>query len=188
MVLMSSCCIVADEMLGDLDVERKTQAEVLLNAYSRELDRRRLSAGAQGLFSSGNGWLKPFVMYVGLLTTVSDDDEYEDDDSDEEFVYPGSEVADTPRAPSLRSAATSYFGRGGSRGPTDLTPHLAQAPDFRVPTHEAPRKVLTPGWTQPTPHQVHAQWERDDAAAECRECRRRFTFLVRRVSASSTTC
>ncbi|EPT02761.1 hypothetical protein FOMPIDRAFT_1059042 [Fomitopsis schrenkii] len=148
---------------GDLDVERKTQAEVLLNAYSRELDRRRLSAGAQGLFSSGN-----------------DDDEYEDDDSDEEFVYPGSEVADTPRAPSLRSAATSYFGRGGSRGPTDLTPHLAQAPDFRVPTHEAPRKVLTPGWTQPTPHQVHAQWERDDAAAECRECRRRFTFLVRR--------
>ncbi|KAH9938547.1 uncharacterized protein B0H18DRAFT_866827 [Fomitopsis serialis] len=150
-------------ILGDTDVERKTQAEVLLNAYSRELDRRRLTAGAQGLFSSGD-----------------DDEEYEDDDSDEEFHYPGSEPLDTPRAPSIRSAVTDYFGQSGSRGPTDLTPHLAQAPDFRVPTHEAPQKVLTPRWTPPTPHQVHAQWERDEAVSECRECRRRFNFLNRR--------
>lgn len=41
----------------DEDVERKTQAEVLLNAYSRELERRRLAAGAQGLLISGNGEL-----------------------------------------------------------------------------------------------------------------------------------
>jgi hypothetical protein len=41
--------------LGDDDVERKTQAEVLLNAYSRELDRRRLAAGAQGLLFSTGG-------------------------------------------------------------------------------------------------------------------------------------
>lgn len=41
--------------LGDDDVERKTQAEVLLNAYSRELERRRLAAGAQGLLISGDG-------------------------------------------------------------------------------------------------------------------------------------
>ncbi|KAH9843911.1 FYVE-domain-containing protein [Rhodofomes roseus] len=149
-------------ILGDMDIERKTQAEVLLNAYSRELDRRRLAAGAQGLFSAGD-----------------DDEDYEDDDSDEEFHYPGSEVPDTTRAPSIRST-TTYFRRIGSRGPTDLTPHLAQAPDFRVPTHEAPQKVLTPRWTPPTPHQVHAQWERDDAVGECRECRRRFTFLNRR--------
>jgi hypothetical protein len=40
---------------GDDDVDRKTQAEVLLNAYSRELERRRLSAGAQGLLISGQG-------------------------------------------------------------------------------------------------------------------------------------
>lgn len=39
----------------DEDVERKTQAEVLLNTYSRELKRRRLDAGAQGLQVSGNG-------------------------------------------------------------------------------------------------------------------------------------
>lgn len=36
-------------------MDRKTQAEVLLNAYSRELERRRLSAGAQGLLISGDG-------------------------------------------------------------------------------------------------------------------------------------
>lgn len=47
---------------------------------------------------------------------------------------------------------------------------------------------MTPGWTQPTPHQVHAQWERDDAASECRECHRRFTFLSRRVSEYVRLC
>ena len=44
-----------DAVVGDDDSERKTQAEVLLNAYSRELERRRLAAGAQGLLISGNG-------------------------------------------------------------------------------------------------------------------------------------
>lgn len=44
--------------VGDDDVERKTQAEVLLNAYSRELERRRLEAGAQGLLISGDGETK----------------------------------------------------------------------------------------------------------------------------------
>jgi len=34
---------------GDDDPDRKLQAEVLLNAYSRDLERRRLAAGAQGL-------------------------------------------------------------------------------------------------------------------------------------------
>jgi hypothetical protein len=37
--------------IGDEDQERRTQAEVLLNAYSRELERKRLAAGAAGLFS-----------------------------------------------------------------------------------------------------------------------------------------
>ena len=90
---------------------------------------------------------------------------------------------DTARAPSIRSTTTDYFGRAtSSRGPTDLTPHLSQAPEFRVPTHEAPQKVLTPRWSAPSPHQLHATWERDDQVSECRECRRRFTFLNRRVS------
>ena len=48
---------------GDDDLERKIQAEVLLNAYSRELERRRLAASAQGLlFSTGGKSLPPSVV------------------------------------------------------------------------------------------------------------------------------
>lgn len=86
------------------------------------------------------------------------------------------------RASSIHSNATDYFSRHGvSRAPTDLTPQLSHAPEFRVPTHEAPQKVLTPRWTPPTPHQVNAQWERDESVTECRDCHRRFSFLTRRV-------
>ncbi|KAI0650620.1 FYVE zinc finger-domain-containing protein [Trametes meyenii] len=155
-------------ILSDDDSERKIQAEVLLNAYNRELERRRLAAGAQGLLISGD-----------------DDQDFDDDDDDEEFHYPGAPSPPlTARPPSLRSTTTDYFtrasGSGTPRNLVDLTPHLSQAPEFRVPTHEAPQKVLTPRWTAPTPHQVHAQWERDETVSECRECRRRFTFLNRR--------
>ncbi|KAH7924028.1 ankyrin [Leucogyrophana mollusca] len=152
-------------ILSDDDGERKTQAEVLLNTYSRELERRRLVAGAQGYLISGS------------------DDEFrnDDDESDDEFVYPGYSPPGTVRAPSIRSGSTDYFARSSvSRGPTDLTPHLSQAPEFRVPTREAPQKMLTPRWSSPTPHQIHAQWERDEAVHECRDCRRRFSFLLRR--------
>jgi hypothetical protein len=41
--------------LGDDDPERKLQAEVLLKAYNRDLERRRLAAGAQGLLISDYG-------------------------------------------------------------------------------------------------------------------------------------
>lgn len=77
---------------------------------------------------------------------------------------------------------TDYFARAPSRGPTDLTPHLSQAPEFRVPTHEAPQKVLSPRWPPPTPHSLNVQWERDEAVSECRGCNRRFNFILRRVS------
>ncbi|EIW82417.1 hypothetical protein CONPUDRAFT_72656 [Coniophora puteana RWD-64-598 SS2] len=159
-------------ILADDDAERKTQAEVLLNAYSRELERRRLSAGARG-----------------LLITDSEPDEADDNDSsDEEFHYPGYSPPPTARAPSLHSVSTEVTSRPGvSRAPTDLTLHLTLSPDFRVPTHEAPQKVMTPRWTQPTPHSLHAQWERDESVAECRDCHRRFTFLLRRVRNDSMT-
>ncbi|KAH8106102.1 hypothetical protein BXZ70DRAFT_886506 [Cristinia sonorae] len=151
-------------ILSDHDAERKTQAEVLLNAYSRDLERRRIAATAQGLLIFGD----------------SEDDWDEDDSDDEEFHYPGTSPVETMRAPSIMSNTTDYFGRSSSRGPADLTPHLSQASEFRVPTHEAPQKVLTPRWTPPTPHQLHAQWERDETVTQCRECRRRFTFINRR--------
>ncbi|KAH7916333.1 hypothetical protein BJ138DRAFT_996133 [Hygrophoropsis aurantiaca] len=153
-------------ILGDDDGERKTQAEVLLNAYSRELERRRLAAGRQGFIITGS------------------DDGFRDDneESDDEFVYPGYSPPGTVRASSIRSGSTDYFARPMvTRGPTDLTPHLSQAPEFRVPTRETPQKMLTPRWSSPTPYQVHAQWEKDETVLECRDCRRRFGFLLRRV-------
>jgi len=62
----------------------------------------------------------------------------------------------------------------------DLTPHLSQAPEFRVPTHEAPQKIMLNRRNTPTPHSVHAQWEKDETVHECRSCKRRFNFLLRR--------
>ncbi|KAF5370028.1 hypothetical protein D9758_001168 [Tetrapyrgos nigripes] len=154
-------------ILADEDLERKTQAEVLLNAYSRELERRRLAAGAQGLLISGD----------------DADVDLDGDDSDEEFHYPGaspraSSIRPTLRAASISSGSTDYFSRPETvRQPTDLTPQLSQAPDFRVPTHEAPQKVTR--WTTPSPHQIH-QWERDEDVSQCRDCHRRFNFITRR--------
>jgi hypothetical protein len=45
--------------LGDDDADRKTQADALLNTYSRDLERRRLAAGAAGLLivSQGKSYL-----------------------------------------------------------------------------------------------------------------------------------
>lgn len=118
-----------------------------------------------------------------LKISVEENYDEDDDDDDEEFHYPGSSPIDVVRTPSVRSMGTDYFTRSSTpRTLTDLTPHLSQAPDFRVPTHEAPQKVLTPRWTPPTPHQIHAQWERDETVTQCRECRRRFGLLTRRVS------
>lgn len=44
-------------VLGDDDADRKVQAEVLLNAYHRELERRRLQAGIQGVIITDDGML-----------------------------------------------------------------------------------------------------------------------------------
>lgn len=61
-IIVSSCLTA-----GDDDPERKTRAEVLLGMYSRELERRRLEAGAQGLLISGNGLYHAFRI-IFLLT------------------------------------------------------------------------------------------------------------------------
>ena len=169
-------------MTGDGDVDRKTQAEVLLNAYSRELERRRLDAGAQGLLITDSGELSLIKRASYSKRELSDDDDLDDDESEEGFHYPGSSSEVTPRPPSIGSTSTDYFQRTQSRGPADLTPHLSQAPEFRVPTHEAPQKVLSPRWIPPTPHSLHAQWERDEVVSTCRSCQRRFNFITRRVS------
>ncbi|KAG8736668.1 hypothetical protein FRC12_017505 [Ceratobasidium sp. 428] len=116
----------------------------------------------------------------------ADPQDVDDDDSDGSFHYPGSPTS-TARPPSVHSHvtnATDYFTQSRRAPPNtvphDLTPQLSQAPEFRVPTHEAPQKVLTPHWTPPTPHSIQTRWEPDDAVGECRGCRRRFTWLLRK--------
>ena len=142
--------------------------------FSRELERLRQRVGLSATFSGING----------------DEDEGDDSSSDESFHYPtASSPSSTARPASIRSHATNdYFNSGpstarasSSRGGTvDLTPQLSQAPEFRVPTHEAPQKVVTPQWTPPAPHSMQPVWERDDVAPDCRNCKRRFTFLLRK--------
>lgn len=54
-------------IIDDEDVERKTHAEVLLNAYNRDLERRKAAAEVQGLLTSGNG---EFCAWGPTLNTV----------------------------------------------------------------------------------------------------------------------
>ncbi|KAF8341512.1 uncharacterized protein EI90DRAFT_2905326, partial [Cantharellus anzutake] len=156
-------------MRSDMDSGRKARAEALINTYNRILERIRRTANANGLYA----------------TNDEDDGEADadDNDSDDSFHYPQSPLGSstTTRPASIRSHHTDYFSlaRSSSRQP-DLTPQLAQAPEFRVPTHDAPRKIATNGLNMPVPHTLHSQWERDEAAASCRVCKRRFTFLLRR--------
>lgn len=154
---------------------------MLLNAYSRELKRRRLAAGAQGLVLTDTG-LTISIHLLLSLTCFPDGDQHIDEDtsSEEEFHYPFA-MAEDRRSLSRMSIQTDHSRPGVSRGPTDLTPQLSQAPEFRVPTREAPQKVITPHWTLPTPQTLTTQWERDDQVNQCRDCQRKFTFLIRRV-------
>lgn len=116
---------------------------------------------------------------LNKVLTDGEDQENDSDDSDGSFHYPTSPTS-TARPPSIRShTMDSSSGPSTSRNVTDLTPQLSQAPEFRVPTHESPQKVLTPRMV-PTPHSMHVQWERDDSVTECRSCNRRFTFLFRK--------
>lgn len=168
----------------DDEAERKIQAEVLLNTYSRDLERRRLSAGARGFLLSGAG--NAFLVGCSLneegLTSMTDDYQEDDDVSSDEFHYPQSSTSETLRPASRSSGSTDYLSRPGISGvPVDLTPHLTQAPDFRVPTHESPQKALSLRSTPPSPQQLRPRWERDEAVQQCRDCQRKFNLLIRRV-------
>ncbi|CAE6388233.1 Putative E3 ubiquitin-protein ligase C36B7.05c [Rhizoctonia solani AG-1 IB] len=152
-------------IFGDEDQDRRKQAETLVTEYSRELEKARSAAAAAGY----------------ILSAEDTQDVPDDDSSDESFHYPGSPTS-TARAPSIITQPNDYFtqSRRPSAAPHDLTPQLSQAPEFRVPTHEAPQKVHTPHWTPPTPHSIQTRWEPDEAVSECRGCRRKFTWLLRK--------
>jgi hypothetical protein len=131
-----------------------------------------------------------FVLKVQLkfYIDVAEENELDIDSDDESFHYPGSSPTSTShmRPPSTtgsrRSQPDDYFDHPTiTRTSTDLTPHLSQAPEFRVPTHEAPQKVVAPRGSTPLPHSLQAEWVRDDTVTECFDCKRRFNFLFRKV-------
>lgn len=158
-----------DVRAGDEESDLKTQAEVLLNVYNRELSRLRLAAGARGWSTSSEG--NPISCFPKMHLTRLTGDE---DDSSDKFVYPGVPTGDNQ---SISKASTLTV---LSRGSTDLTPQLSQAPDFRVPTREAPQAGLS---SKRSPQQS-VVWERDEKVSNCRDCGRRFGLLTRKVSLS----
>lgn len=122
-------------------------------------------------------------------SSIIDDYQEADDASSDEFHYPQSSTSQTPRPTSRSSGSADCLSRtGSSRVPVDLTPHLTQAPDFRVPTREAPQNILSPRRTPPSQQQLLPQWERDETVQQCRDCRRRFNFLNRRVNLYNSIC
>ncbi|KAF8351322.1 hypothetical protein F5887DRAFT_936941 [Amanita rubescens] len=157
-------------ILDDEDGDRKTQAEVLFNAYNRGLERLRLAASARGWF---------------ILS--EDDSEGDDDGSDFHYPIPPMEDyqsistsdtltagvhTDDSRSVSRASTITAY-----AVSPTDFTPQLSKAPDFRVPTHEAPQVGLS---SKGPLLQQSVLWERDEKVSNCRDCNCRFGLLTRR--------
>lgn len=177
--------------VGDDNQDRKRQAEALVEQYSRELESTRAAAAAAGYTISADGKSHLLAQLPDAHSFALDtQDAVDDDDDDESFHYPGSPTS-TARPPSVRSHVTNttdYFTQARRpSAPNDLTPQLSQAPEFRVPTHEAPQKVLTPHWTAPTPHSIQTRWEPDDTVTECRGCRRRFTWLLRKHVRPNTT-
>ena len=149
--------------------------------------------------------LEKILEKIALLKVNSDsreDGEGEDEDSDEEFVYNGQDAEDgedarsiwtTTRPSSLRTPSVSYGQENASSDyfsspPTtlrhpDLTPQLAQNPEFRVPTDEhasffPTTSRLSSG--QYSQHHHRTAWEPDEAADECRRCGTGFTFFKRK--------
>jgi len=124
-------------------------------------------------------------------------------DSDEEFVYSGQDAGEddgddtrsiwtTTRPSSLLTPSISHGREASSsdyvsKGPTttqhpDLTPQLAQNPEFRVPTDEHASFYPTTSRSSSGQFSQHHRtpWEPDEAASECRRCGTGFSFFKRK--------
>lgn len=159
----------------DDDADRQVLAEDLLKEYTLQLGQ--------------------FKQAAGLEQGSDDEDDEEDDD---EFIYPNSYKDDgqsiitrlgpsTPTGvPQRQSSTPSVYGTvAPSEAGTSLgaarSADLANATEFRVPTHEVPNR---PNMGQRNPslreQVLLPQWEHDADATECRGCGRRFTFFLRK--------
>lgn len=124
------------------------------------------------------------------------------DDSEDEFVYRGRDAGEdededtrsiwtTTRPSSLRTPSASrppegpasdYFSTAPSHSEhPDLTPQLAQNPDFRIPTDEHASAYPTISRSSSGQYSQHrTTWEPDEAAQDCRRCGTGFSFFKRK--------
>lgn len=177
---------------SDEDYTRQQRAEDLLKRYTLRLGQLRQTIG------------------------LDEDSEEEDDDEDEEFIYPNSYKDDgqsvvtriggpfptsagvvpgRPNAPQRQSSSASAYGERATATETGSSlgairsADLANAREFRVPTHEVPNRPAmsanSPGADGPGTGRLREQsllptWESDGDATACRGCGRKFTFFVRK--------
>ncbi|KAL8286312.1 hypothetical protein RQP46_004800 [Phenoliferia psychrophenolica] len=144
--------------------------------------------------------LEAFLHQLALIRAELGPDEAEED-SDDEFIYTGRDAdldenddarstwTTNDRPASVRSVSGGFeqsppappLPASTSPHPSpyqDLTPQLSRAPEFRVPTHETSRihnEVSKPRMLRTVP-----VWEADEVAHDCRRCRRKFSFFLRK--------
>ncbi|CAO1635991.1 unnamed protein product [Jaminaea pallidilutea] len=174
--------VLRSEAFGDENVPRRSSAEDLLKEYALQVGQLRQATGFE------------------------DDQETEHDEAadhdDDDFVYPNS-FKDTqsvisriapatevsaltvrPNIPQRSSSSASIFGVPAEDPPpssSSRSADLARSQDFRVPTNEAPRNIVSPPMGQTLREATLLPvWERDEDASECRGCGKRFTFFTRK--------
>ncbi|GAA5862981.1 hypothetical protein JCM1840_002345 [Sporobolomyces johnsonii] len=161
-------------MVSDEDVESRKRAEDELEAFLHRLALIRAELG-------------------------TNEDEDDDDDDDNQFIYSGKDAGDddddarsiwtSARPPSVSShhsndcpqpvSSTSTSAAATSPYP-DLTSQLAQAPNFRIPTHETAPVFMPAHGTSGSSRSIRPVWEPDESASECRRCGQTFTFFKRK--------
>ncbi|GAA6036876.1 hypothetical protein JCM8097_006327 [Rhodosporidiobolus ruineniae] len=191
-------------MVSDNDGEDRRKAESELEAFLRQLALVRAELGSAADELDDEGDSDDEFIYSGRDAGEDDDDarsiwtsaptarpgsDY--GEGDEEEREPLASSSTTPAAGFGRS---DYFAQPFAAGVDDdhshpdLTPQLARAPDFRVPTHETAPPLLRLGAGggggahgpafQPRP--VRPRWEPDEATNECRRCSKRFSLFNRK--------
>lgn len=195
--------------LSSMDDERMKKLIARLEVAVSELRQHAFSDSHAARQQEAEDLLKEYVTQLGQLRqTAGLDEESEDEDEDEEFIYPNSYKDDgqsvvtriggpmttssgvapsRPSAPQRHSSSASALGErvapsehGGSLGAI-RSADLANAQEFRVPTHEVPtRPSVSPAIHHLREQNLVPTWERDHDAPTCRGCSRKFTFFIRK--------
>ncbi|GAA6005701.1 hypothetical protein JCM10207_005300 [Rhodosporidiobolus poonsookiae] len=144
--------------------------------------------------------LETFLHRAALLGAELGVDELEDEgDSDDEFIYSGKDAGDDDDARSIWTSAprpssvasqdeplagpSDYFAQPiepADESYPDLTPQLARAPEFRVPTHETAASFHPSLSPEYRPRELRPRWEPDEATSECRRCSKKFSLFNRK--------